>query len=172
MRLPSAATLSSSSSGSALSEAGWPCGAIICAGRCSAPCSCVVCGFAGAAGVARPEFFPGPSITATTVWMGTVLPSWTRISRAHRRPARNLGVDFVGGDFEQRLVALDFIAGLFQPLGDGALEDAFAHLGHDDVDRQRQRSSPVLAFAAPEGTRNALFLAVDSRGRHAGCAPR
>ena len=45
----------------------------------------------------------------------------------------DFGVDFVGGDFEQRFVALDFVAGLLQPLGDGALDDGFAHLGHDDV---------------------------------------
>ena len=45
----------------------------------------------------------------------------------------NFGVDFVGGDFEERLVALDFVAGLLQPLGDGAFDDGFAHLGHDDV---------------------------------------
>ena len=45
----------------------------------------------------------------------------------------NFGVHFIRGNFEQRLVALDFVAGLFQPLGDGAFENAFAHLGHDDV---------------------------------------
>ena len=45
----------------------------------------------------------------------------------------NFGVDLVGGDLEQRFVALDFVAGLLQPLGDSALNDGFAHLGHDDV---------------------------------------
>ena len=45
----------------------------------------------------------------------------------------DFGVNLVGGDFEQRLVTLDFVAGLFEPLGDGSFEDRFAHLGHDDV---------------------------------------
>jgi hypothetical protein len=45
----------------------------------------------------------------------------------------NFRVHFVGGDFEERFVALDFIAGLFKPLGDGSFEDAFAHLGHDYI---------------------------------------
>jgi hypothetical protein len=46
----------------------------------------------------------------------------------------NFRVDFVGRNLEQRLVALDFVAGLFQPFRDGAFKDAFAHLGHYDVD--------------------------------------
>ena len=45
----------------------------------------------------------------------------------------DLGVNLVGGDFEQGLVALDFVAWLLEPLGDGSFEDRFAHLGHDDV---------------------------------------
>jgi hypothetical protein len=28
---------------------------------------------------------------------------------------------------------LDFVAGLFQPLGNSAFDDGLAHLGHDDV---------------------------------------
>ena len=47
----------------------------------------------------------------------------------------NFGVNLVGGDFEKRFVALDLVAGLLQPLGNGALDDGFAHLGHDDVSR-------------------------------------
>ena len=47
---------------------------------------------------------------------------------------RNFGVDLVGGNFKERLVALHLVTGLFQPLGDGAFEDTFAHLGHDYVD--------------------------------------
>ena len=47
----------------------------------------------------------------------------------------NFGVDFVGGDFKQRFVALNLVARLFQPLGNSALDDGFAHLGHDDVSR-------------------------------------
>jgi hypothetical protein len=47
---------------------------------------------------------------------------------------RNFRVDFIGGDFKERLVAFDLVAGLFQPFGDGAFKDAFAHLGHDHID--------------------------------------
>src|ERR1019366_9518789 len=45
----------------------------------------------------------------------------------------NLGVHLVGGDLKERLVALDALAGLFEPLGQRAFHNAFAHLGHDDV---------------------------------------
>ena len=44
----------------------------------------------------------------------------------------DLGVDLVGGDFKERLVALDFVSYLLEPLGDGAFEDGLAHLRHDD----------------------------------------
>ena len=47
----------------------------------------------------------------------------------------NFGVHFIGGDLEERFVALYFVAGLLQPLGDGALKDGLAHLRHDDVSR-------------------------------------
>ena len=47
----------------------------------------------------------------------------------------NFGVNFVSGDFEERFVALDFVARLLQPFGNSALDDGFAHLGHDDVSR-------------------------------------
>jgi hypothetical protein len=46
----------------------------------------------------------------------------------------NFGVHFIGGNFKQRFITLDFVSGLFQPLGDRAFENTFAHLGHDDVD--------------------------------------
>src|SRR5699024_2331669 len=46
---------------------------------------------------------------------------------------RNLGVDLVGGDLEQRLVNLDGVADLLEPLGDGALGDGLAQLRHLDV---------------------------------------
>ncbi len=49
------------------------------------------------------------------------------------RGSGNFGVNLVGGDFEQRLVALDFVAGLLEPLGNGSFEDRFPHLGHDYV---------------------------------------
>ena len=44
----------------------------------------------------------------------------------------DLGVDLVGGDFKKRLVALDFVSYLLEPLGNGAFEDGLAHLRHDD----------------------------------------
>src|SRR2546422_544669 len=47
--------------------------------------------------------------------------------------ARNLGVDLVGRDLEQRLVEGDVVADLLQPLGDGALGHRHAHLGHHDL---------------------------------------
>ena len=49
------------------------------------------------------------------------------------RGSRNFGVNLVGGDFEQGLVALHLVAGLLEPLGDGSFEDRFPHLGHDYV---------------------------------------
>ena len=54
------------------------------------------------------------------------------LQRAGRRSG-DFGVNLVGGDFEQRLVALDFVARLLEPLGDGSFEDRFPHLGHDYV---------------------------------------
>ena len=46
---------------------------------------------------------------------------------------RYLGVNLVGGDFKQRLVALNFFSRLLQPLGDGSFKNRFPHLGHDDI---------------------------------------
>src|SRR5919202_532786 len=51
-----------------------------------------------------------------------------------RRRRRNLGVDLVGRDLEQRLVRLDLLTLLLQPLRDCPLGDGDAHLGHHDVD--------------------------------------
>ncbi len=63
---------------------------------------------------------------------------------------RNLRVHLVGGDLKQRFVTLDLVAGLLQPLGDGAFEDAFAHLGHDHIDCHGV--SPCLAELHLRGT--------------------
>ena len=52
-----------------------------------------------------------------------------------RRGGRDLGVDLVGGDLDDRLVLLDGLAGLLGPLEDRALGDRLAHRRHDDVDR-------------------------------------
>jgi hypothetical protein len=48
-----------------------------------------------------------------------------------RRGRRDLGVDLVGGDLKQRLVALDGVSNLFYPSDDRAFGNGFAHLGHD-----------------------------------------
>ena len=73
-------------------------------------------------------------MTATTVLIWTVEPSATLISLQHTGGGRrNLRVDLVGGDFEERLVALHGVARLLEPLGDGAFEDRLAHLGHDYI---------------------------------------
>src|ERR1019366_2711805 len=57
----------------------------------------------------------------------------------------DFGVDLVGGNLEQRFVALDLVTGLFQPLGDGPFENRFAHLGHDYVGRHSSLSMKPFA---------------------------
>jgi hypothetical protein len=47
----------------------------------------------------------------------------------------NLGVNLVGRDFKQRLIALNFFARLLQPFGNGPFKNRFPHLGHDYVSR-------------------------------------
>ena len=42
----------------------------------------------------------------------------------------NLGINFVGGDFEQGFVARDFVAHILEPFCKRALKDGFAHLRH------------------------------------------
>ena len=59
----------------------------------------------------------------------------------------NLCIYLVGGDLEQRLVPLHRIAWLLQPLGDGALKNRLAHLGHDYIGRH----------GTPFRTANSLF---------------
>ena len=46
----------------------------------------------------------------------------------------NFGVDLVGRDLEDRLVALDGVADLLEPLRQRALGDGFTHLGHYYID--------------------------------------
>src|SRR6185503_8852613 len=46
---------------------------------------------------------------------------------------RNLGVHLVRGDLEERLVPLDRVADLLEPLGQRPLGDGLTHLGHHDV---------------------------------------
>ena len=45
---------------------------------------------------------------------------------------RDLGVDLVGGDLEQRFVQFDRVALLLEPPGDGPLGDALAECRHLD----------------------------------------
>ena len=49
------------------------------------------------------------------------------------RRRRNFRIHFVSRNFKQRLIALDLVAGFLEPLSNRSLENAFAHLGHHDV---------------------------------------
>ena len=92
-------------------------------------------GAGAAAGAAAPSL-----TTASTVPTSTVSPSWhADLGQRPRRGRRHLGVDLVGRDLEERLVARDGLAHRLQPLGDGALGDGLAELGHRDVS---QRAAP------------------------------
>ena len=89
----------------------------------------------GSAGAAAADAPTSPPMRASSVPTSTVSPSWTRISlTTPLRGRRHLGVDLVGRDLEQRLVGLDLLADLLQPLRDRPLGDGDAHLRHDDVD--------------------------------------
>ena len=64
--------------------------------------------------------------------------------RLHREPGhraggrrRDLGVDFVGRDLDQRLSLLDEIADGDMPLEDRSLGHRFAHLGHRHLESRR-----------------------------------
>ena len=59
------------------------------------------------------------------------------LGHAARRGRRDLGVDLVGRDVDDRLLVLDPVAHLLAPLDDRALGDRDAHLRHDDVDQCR-----------------------------------
>src|SRR6267142_1877348 len=61
------------------------------------------------------------------------------------RRGRDLRVHFVGGDFEQRLIALDAVARFLEPLGNRAFKNTFAHLGHDHVDGHGAPLSVLLS---------------------------
>jgi hypothetical protein len=76
----------------------------------------------------------------------------------------NLGVHLVGGDFKEEFVLEDGVARVLEPLGDGALEDRFAHLGHDYVG-WHQYFSPA---AEGRATQRATCRIINRRG--SGCA--
>ena len=74
----------------------------------------------------------------------------------------NLGINFVGGDFEQGFVACDFVAHILEPFCKRALKDGFAHLRHHYIGsrprrlcgcRRRRRSRD----RRPIGSRRAAF---------------
>jgi hypothetical protein len=79
---------------------------------------------------------------------------------------RDLGIDFIGGDFEQRFVALHTLAGLLEPLGERAFDNAFAHLGHHYVGHVS-----VLSFGCEDGglvQHLAIKNAAEVRGQRSG----
>src|SRR5437867_10196125 len=55
----------------------------------------------------------------------------------------NFSVDFVSRNFEERLVALDFVSWLLQPFGNRAFDNGLAHLGHDNLSRHSLLPRPV-----------------------------
>ncbi len=114
--------------------AGGGCGSFLFGGWSGAAGAGAAAALAGAeAGADAP--FPSP-ITPTTVLTWTVLPFGNLDFLEHATGGGgNFGVHLVGGDLEERLVALNFVAGLFQPLGNRSLEDRFPHLGHNYVGR-------------------------------------
>ena len=61
----------------------------------------------------------------------------------------DLGVDLVGADFDERLVALDAIAFLHEPLRDRAFDDALAERRKFHRDRHRVLRSDPLARPRP-----------------------
>ena len=87
---------------------------------------------------------PAAPITASSAPTSTVSSSGDLDlqQRAGDR-RRDLGVDLVGGDLEQRLVDLHRVADLLEPAGDGALGDALAERRH----RHRCRPPPPDAGA-------------------------
>ncbi len=101
---------------------------------------CLGCSGLGRSGLRPRRAAAAPALLArladrgATTWLtGTVSPSLLRISSSvPDGRARDLGVDLVGRDLEQRLVALHLVADLHQPAGDGPLGDRLSHLGHHD----------------------------------------
>ena len=70
----------------------------------------------------------------------------------------DLGVHFVGGNLEQRLVALHFVAGLLQPLGNGAFKNGLAHLRHDDIGRHNFVLTDLIISAYFHYIQGSVFL--------------
>ena len=89
----------------------------------------------GAARRAPPP--PPVSITAMRVPTSTVSPSADeQLVHGARGGRRDLGVDLVGRDLDDRLVRLHGLADLLAPGDDRALGHADSHLRHDDIDER------------------------------------
>src|SRR3712207_2639550 len=78
---------------------------------------------------------------------------------------RDLGVDLVGGDLEQRLVGLDPLALLLQPARDGALGDALTQPRHGD--RYRHLSNSLTACGTDQRTYACACRGLPARARWA-----
>ena len=82
-----------------------------------------------------------------------------------RGRAGDLGVDLVGRDLEQRLVALHLVAHLHQPAGDGALGDRLPHLGHHDFSCHKLSRLSVQFSQLVGGSSRTLATSLSTFGR-------
>ena len=87
--------------------------------------------FTPLAGVAVLLFLPGKSKDLIRIWANLVGFAGFLISLPLLSRLRN---GTPGFQFEERFVCLDEIAVFFQPAGQGALRDGFAHRRYLDVD--------------------------------------
>ena len=99
------------------------------------------------------------------------------LGQSPRRRGGDFGVHLVGGDLEDRFVALDGVADLLQPLGHRPLGDGLAHLGHRHFDSghcnysMRGFGSRARGDAGgPALTPASVFYKI-TRRRHTSCTP-
>ena len=93
----------------------------------------------------RPAPSSAVSMTAISALFGTVAPFLDEdLAQDALERRRDLGVDLVGDDLDERLVLGDVVARLLEPLPDRPLGDALAELGHRHLGHVR-RSSEVRA---------------------------
>jgi hypothetical protein len=113
-------------------------------GAGSGSCSCV--GAAGAAAGA-PISAPAGTMSARTVPTSTVSPSCTRICATTPSAGLGTSVSTLSVEISSRLVALDRLADLTEPLRDRSLGHGDSHLGHHDLGLRscRHRSSQFVA---------------------------
>ncbi len=93
---------------------------------------------------------------------GLVLRDQDLLQHAGER-RRDLGVDLVGRDLEQRLVDGDVVAHLLEPAGDGSLGHALAEFGKDHV------LAPGSGGRSRRGLRGRSGSRSRSRGLSGGC---